>query len=152
VSGAAGETRLVTKKIIRVMKFGGTSVGDAECMQRAAEIIAASASPVVVVVSAMSGVTNRLIAEARKSETGDSSASVELSAALRRQHAAAIAALVRDDDKRAQLATEINQIINEASDLCRGTALLRELTARALDAISGVGERLSARLVASALQ
>ena len=56
-----------------VMKFGGTSVGDADCIRRAAEIVksAVAERPVVVVVSAMSGVTNRLIEGARKAEAGE---------------------------------------------------------------------------------
>ena len=54
------------------MKFGGTSVGDASCIARVAQIVkdASREGPVVVVVSAMSGVTNRLIEAAKKSESG----------------------------------------------------------------------------------
>ncbi|MBA3438672.1 MAG: aspartate kinase, partial [Pyrinomonadaceae bacterium] len=139
---------------IRVMKFGGTSVGDAECIRSAASIVARarSESSVVVVVSAMSGVTNRLVEAAHRSATGDKSVAVSLADALRAQHAAAVAALIVHDAKAAQLAAEIEQIIGEARDYCSATALLRELTPRALDALSSVGERLSARLVAGALK
>lgn len=135
------------------MKFGGTSVGNAACVARAAEIIAAAASEVgvVAVVSAMSGVTNRLIEAAKRSETGDASVADELAASLRKQHSEAAAVLVGDDARRAGLEVEAERIIEEVLGLCRGTALLRELTPRALDAISSVGERLSARLLASAL-
>ena len=141
------------KEKIRVMKFGGTSVGNAECIRRAAEIIADAAkdSQVVAVVSAMGGVTNRLIEAAQTSEMGDSSTASELANTLRKQHLTAIEALVSDGGKCAQLAAEIERIIEEVASLCRGTALLRELTPRALDAISSAGERLSARLLASAL-
>jgi len=61
------------KKLLRVMKFGGTSVGDAACIQRVAKIVsdASREGPVVVVVSAMSGVTNKLIEAATRSEAGD---------------------------------------------------------------------------------
>ena len=138
---------------IQVMKFGGTSMGDAECIGRAAQIIARAAhdGSVVAVVSAMSGVTNRLIEAARRSETGDESAATDIAGALSSQHAAAISALVKDPARSAQLGKEIERIINEAANLCRGTALLRELTPRTLDAISSAGERLSARLLASSL-
>ena len=56
-----------------VMKFGGTSVGDADCIRRAAAIVKAAADqrPVVAVVSAMSGVTNRLIDGAHRAEAGE---------------------------------------------------------------------------------
>ena len=61
-------------KPVCVMKFGGTSVGDADCIRRAASIVksAAANSPVVVVVSAMSGVTNRLIDAASRAKSGQS--------------------------------------------------------------------------------
>jgi aspartokinase/homoserine dehydrogenase 1 len=142
------------KENLQVMKFGGTSVGNAECIQRAAEIIGAATNDggVVAVVSAMSGVTNRLIEAAHQSETGDATAAEELGTILRKQHSEAIAALISDDGKRAQLAGETERVIEEVTSLCRGTALLRELTPRALDGISSAGERLSARLLASALR
>lgn len=138
---------------LQVMKFGGTSVGNGECIARAAEILAAAAreGSVVAVVSAMSGVTNRLIEAARKSEQGDANAGNELASNLRQQHLQAIETLMRGDDSRARVAEQTEQIIDEVRGLCRGTSLLRELTPRTLDAISSVGERLSARLLAGAL-
>ena len=142
----------MTEKI-RVMKFGGTSVGDAACIRRAAEIVALAAhdGQLVVVVSAMSGVTNRLIKAAHASATGDMRVPAELAEALRTQHRSAIELLVSNDSTREQLALELDQIIDEVADLCRGTALLRELTPRALDSISSAGERLAARLLAQAI-
>jgi aspartate kinase len=139
---------------LQVMKFGGTSVGNAECISRAADIVARAAGegPVVAVVSAMGGVTNRLMETAQASATGDMDAAGNLAETLRRQHQEAIEILIGDGDKRAQLAAELNEIIDEVTGLCRGTALLRELTPRTLDAISSAGERLSARLLASALR
>lgn len=142
------------KDKIRVMKFGGTSVGDAACIRRTAEIVAAAAreGAVVAVVSAMGGVTNRLVAAAQASATGDAQASGELEEWLRQKHLEALEALVSDEERRALLVIETEQVIAEVTGLCRGTALLRELTPRALDAISSAGERLSARLLASALR
>jgi aspartate kinase len=139
---------------LQVMKFGGTSVGNAECIRRAAEIVASAAreGSVVAVVSAMGGVTNRLIEAAHASATGDVNAAGSLTEALLQQHDGAIEILIRDPDHRTQLSAELKQIIEEVSSLCRGTALLRELTPRTLDAISSAGERLSARLLATALR
>lgn len=139
---------------LEVMKFGGTSVGNAECIRRAADIVARAAGEgsVVAVVSAMGGVTNRLMGAAEASAAGDMGAAGNLAETLRQQHEDAIEILIGDGDKRAQLATELKQIIEEVTSLCRGTALLRELTPRTLDAISSAGERLSARLLASALR
>jgi len=138
---------------LRVMKFGGTSVGDAECIRRTAEIVAAAArqAPVVAVVSAMGGVTNRLISAAQAAEQGDEQIGAAIAGDLRSLHATAISALIKDTAARAQLTAETESILQEVSNLCRGTALLRELTPRTLDAISSSGERLSARLLAAAL-
>jgi aspartate kinase len=143
----------VTEKKIQVMKFGGTSVGNAECIRRAAEIVAAAASEgaVVVVVSAMGGVTNRLIEAARAAGTGDTRAAGDLAAALRTQHLTAIEILVGDSRLRARLAAETERILEEVKSLCDEMARVRELTPCTLDSISGAGERLSARLLASAL-
>lgn len=139
---------------LQVMKFGGTSVGNAECIRRAAEILARAAGDglVVAVVSAMGGVTNRLIEAAHASTSGDMRVAGEVAETLRKQHQEAIEILVGDGDKRGQLEVELEQILDEVTNLCRGTALLRELTPRTLDAISSAGERLSARLLASALR
>lgn len=129
-------------------------MGDAGCIRRAAEIVAAAVreGSVVAVVSAMGGVTNRLIQAAHTSEQGDSQTAEALTRELRAQHTDALNNLVTDPSKRAQLATEIESILQEVANLCRGIALLRELTARTLDAISSAGERLSARLLAAALR
>jgi aspartate kinase len=139
---------------LQVMKFGGTSVGNAECIRRAAEIVARAARErsVVVVVSAMGGVTNHLIEAAQASALGDMGAAGNLADILRQQHQEAIETLIGEGNKRAQLSAELKEIIEEVTSLCRGTALLRELTPRTLDAISSAGERLSARLLASALR
>jgi len=133
------------------MKFGGTSVGDADCIRRTAAIVhsAAAKRPVAVVVSAMSGVTNRLIKAAQQAESGEQSFAT-LTAELRTQHVAALEALVRDSQKRVPIAAALEKILDELDRLLRGTSLLRELTPRTLDAISGTGERLSAPLVAGA--
>ena len=141
------------KAALCVMKFGGTSVGDASCIRRAAEIVKAAAAqrPVVVVVSAMSGVTNRLIEGARQAEAGEEENLRGLVEELREQHDAAANGLVKDAKRRKAIAAGCAEAFAELERLLRGTALLRELTPRALDAISGIGERLSAPLVAGAI-
>jgi aspartokinase/homoserine dehydrogenase 1 len=137
----------------QVMKFGGTSVGDAACIARAVQIVAQAAreNAVVAVVSAISGVTNRLVEAANRAAGGDREAGAALIAELRQQHAAATAALVSDEGRRAGVTDALNEIFAEGQRLLDGTALLRELTPRALDAISSIGERLCAPIFASAL-
>jgi bifunctional aspartokinase / homoserine dehydrogenase 1 len=138
---------------LRVMKFGGTSVGDAACIARAAAIVksAASQGSVVVVVSAMSGVTNRLIDAAHHAEAGEAEFATKLVAELRNQHTKALETLVRDARRAAEVDKSLSAVLVELERLLQGTALLKELTPRALDAISGMGERLSTPLLAAAL-
>jgi len=135
------------------MKFGGTSVGDADCVRRAAAIVqsAAAQGAVVVVVSAMSGVTNRLVQAAHDAEAGEQELFSKLVGELRMQHTTALEALVSDPQRRSKIAEVCREILEESDRLLRGTSLIHELTPRALDAISGIGERLSALLVAGAI-
>jgi aspartokinase/homoserine dehydrogenase 1 len=138
---------------LRVMKFGGTSVGDADCVRRAAAIVqsAATQGSVVVVVSAISGVTNRLIQGAHRAEAGEQESLSQLVDELRTQHKTALEGLVNDPQRRTKIAEACQEVLEELNRLLHGTSLLRELTPRALDAISGIGERLSAPLVAGAI-
>src|SRR5260370_41591739 len=84
------------------MKFGGTSVGDASCIARTAQIVAKAAkeSGCVTVVSAMSGVTNRLIEAAKKAQAGNVGEAAAIIDALRQQHEAALTSLVRRGGER----------------------------------------------------
>jgi bifunctional aspartokinase / homoserine dehydrogenase 1 len=142
------------KPKLQVMKFGGTSVGDASCIARTAQIIAQAAreNACVAVVSAMSGVTNRLIEAAHRSGTGDGQQGAAALVALRKQHEEALRSLVRDERARRAVVEEMEEVFEEGSRLFEGTALLRELTPRTLDSISSLGERLSAPLVAGAVR
>src|SRR5579863_9751374 len=139
---------------IQVMKFGGTSVGDAARIRSAAGIAAEGSKEraVVVVVSAMSGVTNTLIAAAGKAATGDEAAAEALTRALQEKHHEAISQLISDIENRRELLVEIDALIERAANYCRGCALLGELSPRALDVIAGTGERLTARMAAAVLR
>jgi len=141
------------KSRLQVMKFGGTSVGDADCIARGSQIVARAAKekPCVVVVSAMSGVTNRLIEAAKTAQGGNAEGAAAILEAIRKQHETALLALIRQEPSRAQLQQRMEEVFAEGGRLCEGTSLLRELTPRTLDAISSLGERLSAPLVAAAV-
>jgi bifunctional aspartokinase / homoserine dehydrogenase 1 len=141
------------EKRLQVMKFGGTSVGDASCIRSVVEIIAAASRQcsVAVVVSAMGGVTNRLIEAATESKAGNEIAVAEIFAQLRKQHDDVVTALIHSEEGRLRLEKTLNQLFVDGERLCQGTIFLRELTPRTLDAISGLGERLCAPLVAAAL-
>jgi aspartokinase/homoserine dehydrogenase 1 len=141
------------KKPLRIMKFGGTSVGDGSSIQKVVEIIrgASRESDLVVVVSAMSGVTNQLIEAATQAEAGNRESVEMIFEQLRSRHHAVVSALIHSVPVRSRINREVEQVFREGERLCQGTALLRELTLRASDSISSLGERLSAPLVAAAL-
>ena len=136
-----------------VMKFGGTSVGSAERIAQAAQLAvdtAARGHQVVVVTSAMSTVTDALIAAARKASTGQWDPTVKQE--LFDRHAAVADALVGGDRARhAAVLDAIRQRLDRFENLCFGLSMVHELTPRLLDAISGMGEMLAAPLVAAAI-
>ena len=142
------------KKRLQVMKFGGTSVGDASCIARAAKIIvdATKEYRCVAVVSAMSGVTNRLIEAANQAPARNGTEALAILEGLRKQHETALFSLVRQEKERECIRQQLKEVLAEGKRLCEGTALLRELTPRTLDAVSSLGERLSAPLVAAAVK
>jgi bifunctional aspartokinase / homoserine dehydrogenase 1 len=139
---------------LRVMKFGGTSVGNAECIARAAQIVATTARdmPCVVVVSAMSGVTNRLIEAAKTAQAGNAAGATSIIESLRAQHEAALDALVKNVEECERARQKMEAVFAEGLRFCGGTALLRELSPRTLDTISSLGERLSAPLIAATVR
>jgi aspartate kinase len=135
------------------MKFGGTSVGDADCIRRSAQIIAQEARQrsIVVVVSALAGVTNQLLEAVRLSARGEGKASVELGKFLRHRHLQCVDALVKSHDRRRAMLFEMEFLIEEAVSLCRRVFDQGHVDAMGEDAVAGIGERLSARLMAQTL-
>ena len=134
------------------MKFGGTSVGSPEAMARAVGLAAEQAGerPVAVVVSAMSQVTNRLLATLDAGEQGDSEAVDSNLAALGRTHLAACADLLPEDRARS-VAARIDEILDGFARVARGMLLLRERPPRAVDEAAPTGERIAALLFSEAL-
>ena len=141
------------QRSLRIMKFGGTSVADASCIRRVAEIVKNNyrESDVVVIVSAMSGVTNMLLEAAAQAEAKNRARVAEILDEVRDQHETATRALIHAEPERNRVRSRIEQLLEECTQSCESTAVLGELTPRARDAISSMGERLSAPLVAAAL-
>jgi bifunctional aspartokinase / homoserine dehydrogenase 1 len=148
-SKGAGKRR----KPVQVMKFGGTSVADADCIRNVVKIIrrAAKTKRVVVVVSAMAGVTNTLVTAAARAEAGDNVAVQAILNELRAQHFAAAEALTKKGAGRELLMLKLKQLFDDCERLCEGTVLLRQLTPRARDVVWSLGERLSSPMLAAAL-
>jgi len=134
-----------------IMKFGGTSVGSLAAIRQAIEIVRAARAEwprLAVVISAMSGVTDALIAAAHGAAQGDEAAPARTALDLRAKHLAVLHALA-PGAKDVELI--ISTYLDEFAALCHAIGVLGEASPRALDAISSLGERMSAPLVAAAL-
>jgi aspartokinase/homoserine dehydrogenase 1 len=135
-----------------VMKFGGTSVGSADALISATQIIKDAQKDwrrVIVVTSAMSGMTNLLLDSATLAAQGKVDTLSNAESTLRERHFSAADALIRNEKLRAETKTEINALILSFVDLCKAIAVLGEASPRALDAVASLGERMSLRLLAS---
>ena len=151
---------------MRVHKFGGTSVGDASHIARVVEIIvwahqeesSVGANPdvslpgTIVVVSAMSGVTDQLIAGGWAAAEGRDRAYREIKANLLERHLQAVEALLSSNPERLEVSGMIEDRLHELERLYRSIAILGEFTARGSDAVGSIGELLSANLLAAALR
>jgi len=139
-----------------VMKFGGTSVGSVAALQQVTGIVKKAreqGNEVVVVASAMSGVTDLLLRGARQAEAGDVTTAGQARQEIMAKHTQVIEALLAGrSESHASVLTEIGELLDEFEALCHGIGVLGELTPRALDVIAGTGERISVRQVAAVLE
>ena len=138
-----------------VMKFGGTSVGSAEAMAQAVEIVRQARQEwprVVVVTSALSGVTNLLLDSASQAAAGNAQRFIGGAAELKALHTSIAEKLIAEAAAQAQMRSEINLLVSEFTNLCHAINVLGEATPRALDAVASLGERMSIRLLAAALE
>ncbi len=138
-----------------VMKFGGTSVGDGSRMKHVAELAKEykdSGNEIVLVTSALSGVTDALLKNARDaSDTGKTSAIKEFIADLRKQHHKAAHEAINKNDIVEKVTGEIDSRIEELEKALIGICYLGELTSRSIDYISSYGERLAAPIICGSL-
>jgi len=138
-----------------VMKFGGTSVGTPDAMSQAAQIVVVARRDwprLVVVASALAGVTNLLLDSASQAAQGGLGSLYPAEGQLRERHYAIADALISDAARRVQVKQDIDHLIGNFLSLCQAIAVLGETTPRALDAVAGLGERMSVRLLAAALE
>ncbi len=143
-----------------VHKFGGTSLGDARCFANVAEIVlehhgssdGAALQETVVVVSAMSGVTNQLIAGARAAAAGLDSEYRQIKAGLLDRHLEVVEALLTRSQERLEVGGLVEDRLHELERFYRSIAMLGECTARGCDAVTSFGEQLSASILAAALR
>ena len=135
-----------------VMKFGGTSVGSVDALKSATQIIQDAKRDwdrVVVVTSAMSGVTNLLLDSAASALQGTVVLLAETESTLREKHFSVADELIMDERLREETKAQINALILTLVNLCKAIAVLGEASPRALDAVASLGERMSVRLLAA---
>ncbi len=138
-----------------VMKFGGTSVGSAEAIRSTAEIACAAQANwpcVVVVASAMSGVTDALLQGAHTAAGGDANTFRAIAQDLRTRHLTALNDLVKQPEQSSVARATVEAYLGEFESLCHAVNVLGEASPRALDAISSLGERMSIQLIAAYLK
>src|SRR3989442_2148046 len=136
----------------QVHKFGGASLASGAAIAHAISIIQAHRpAPLVVVVSAMAGVTDALLEIASRAVRGDREHTRSAAAALRAKHGEAAHSVLRAGAALDETLQLIDQSFAELEQLAAGLAILRELTPRTTDYLIARGERLTARLVAAAL-
>ena len=132
------------------MKFGGTSVGSAANIRRVREILSGVPGDVVVVVSALGGITDRILRTARLAAGGDPSFRSELHG-IRERHLEVIHDLF-EAPQRSDVSATSEAILGELELVLTGIALVGELTPKTLDRILGMGERISCRIIAAFLE
>ncbi|HKW11141.1 MAG TPA: aspartate kinase, partial [Gemmatimonadaceae bacterium] len=136
-----------------VVKFGGTSVGDADAIRRAASIVVSRGDRrPIVVVSAMAGVTNALLAIAEQSSRGQLIGAIRSIEVLRERHMHEAETLLGDTDECAEVCAEMSAMIDELAHLTEALNTLGDVTPRSLDAIAAYGEQLSSQLVVAAFK
>ena len=132
------------------MKFGGTSVGSVKSILSLKKIVEAEArtQPVVVVVSALDGITDKLIATSRLAKQGDDSYREEFDAMMTRHHQM-IDDIITDENKRTTLLYNIDQLFDQLKSIYYGVYLVHDLSKKTEDTIVSYGERLSSHIVAA---
>lgn len=137
-----------------VIKFGGTSVGDAARVSRAIDIVAEAAQRrPVVVVSALSGVTNKLVEATNLAAAGDYDGVLTIVEQIRERHEDVAMTLVRQkSDFLESFRTQLHKHIEQIRDIMKGIALVGEVSPRANDKIVAIGEKLSSVLFAYSMR
>jgi len=138
---------------MKVMKFGGTSVGSVKSILSLKNIVEAEArtQPVIVVVSALDGITDKLIATSQMAKQGDEHYREEFDAMVKRHHQM-IDTIITDDKKRVDLFNNVDQLFDQLKSIFYGVYLIHDLSKKTEDTIVSYGERLSSHIVAAMIK
>ncbi|MDB4582069.1 bifunctional aspartate kinase/homoserine dehydrogenase I [Draconibacterium sp.] len=129
---------------MKVLKFGGTSVGSAENIKRVKDIVQNQNDDVIVVVSALGGITDKILLAAHNAASGTGNFHTELSE-IRKKHNETIHELFNGSGLITYI---VEELLDELEQILTGITLVGELTSKTLDRIAGIGERVSSHIVA----
>ena len=131
---------------MKVMKFGGTSVGSVNSILSVKRIVESASEPVIVVVSALGGITDKLINTSKMAAVGDSAYEGEFREIVYR-HVEMIKEVIPAGEKQVSLQRQIGELLNELKDIFQGIYLIKDLSPKTSDTIVSYGERLSSIIV-----
>lgn len=131
---------------MKVMKFGGTSVGSVNSILGVKKIVESASEPVIVVVSALGGITDKLINTSKMAAAGDAAYEGEFREIVYR-HVEMIKEVIPAGEGQAALQRQVGELLNELKDIFQGIYLIKDLSAKTSDTIVSYGERLSSIIV-----
>ena len=132
---------------MKVMKFGGTSVGSVKSILNVKQIVESATEPVIVVVSALGGITDKLINTSTMAAAGNANYESEYREIVRR-HEEMIREVIPAGEARRSLEHQVNVLLNELKDIFQGIYLIKDLSPKTSDMIVSYGERLSSIIAA----
>ena len=135
---------------MKVLKFGGTSVGTVDSLRNVKSIVDSMPQPCIVVVSALGGLTDKLISTAQMAMQGDENFKENMDSMAKR-HYEIVDQLV-PEHKRQDVLDNINPLLKELSNIFLGVSLLQDLSEKTLNRIVSFGERISSIIVANILE
>lgn len=136
---------------MKVMKFGGTSVGDPESLQRVKKIIEREREPVIVVVSALGGVTDRLLLAADFALNANPAYKPLINEIILR-HEELIEKIISSPDDKEELKLKTGQLFEELRNILQGVYLIGDLSQKTSDKIVSYGERLSSLIISKSIE
>ena len=136
---------------MKVLKFGGTSVGSVESILNVKKIVEGQTEPVIVVVSALGGITDKLIKTSQMALEGDSQYQKPFYEIVER-HEQMIEAIIPAGRERETLMAGVRALLEELRSIYQGVYLIRDLSPKTAAAIVSYGERISSRIVATLIK
>ena len=136
---------------MKVLKFGGSSVGSVNSILSVKKIVEAVEEPVIVVVSALGGITDQLINTSQMASEGNEAYEKEYRDIVNR-HIEMVYTVIPAGDARSLLLDQVNELLNELKDIFQGIYLIRDVSPKTLATIVSYGERLSSIIVATLIE